>query len=125
MMDNLHLQPTDKSPEIMMTRDGMIMIRGRGFILNSAELSQEVFDWIDNYILNPNEITCIVLSFEYLNSFTTIAIINILKKLRSILDTDKKLVVKWTCEDGDQDILERGEHISAAVNIPFEFIINK
>ena len=123
-MDNLHFQPTDKTPEIIMTNDGMIMLKGRGFILNNTELSQKVFEWIDDYILNPNDITCTVLSFEYLNSFTTIAIINILKKLRSLLDIDKKLVVKWAYEDGDQDILERGEHISAAVDIPFEFIMN-
>ena len=34
----------------------------------------------------------------------------------------KKAVIRWYYEEDDEDILERGEYISAAFNIPVEFI---
>ena len=34
----------------------------------------------------------------------------------------KKFVIKWYYEEDDDDILERGEYIASAINIPIEFI---
>ena len=34
----------------------------------------------------------------------------------------KKVVIRWYYEEDDDDILERGEYISSAFNIPIEFI---
>jgi hypothetical protein len=121
-MEEIRFLPTEKSPEVKLSPDGIIMIKGRGFILGNSEIPQKVSDWIDNYIDDPDEHTCVILSFEYINSFTTVTIISILRKLLKVITMNKKLVVQWYYEEGDHDILERGEHISSTVNIPFEFI---
>lgn len=115
--------PTDKSPEVFLSSDGIIIIKGRVFVLGSSEIPLKTTEWIDLYVNDPCELTCVILAFEYINSFTTIILIRLLKKLVQVISHNKKLVVKWYYEDGDNDILERGEHISAAVNIPFEFIM--
>jgi len=45
-----------------------------------------------------------------------------LRKLITVLELNKNLKVKWYYEEGDNDILERGENISLALKFPFEFI---
>lgn len=121
-MEEIRFLPTDKSPEVILSPDGLIMIKGRGFILGNSEIPQKISDWIDSYISDPDELTCIILSFEYINSFTTVTIVALLRKLTGVIHMNKKLLIQWYYEDGDNDILERGEHISSTVNIPFEFI---
>jgi hypothetical protein len=36
---------------------------------------------------------------------------------------NKKYSINWYYEEGDEDILEKGEDISSALNIPFNFIM--
>jgi hypothetical protein len=36
---------------------------------------------------------------------------------------NKKYSVNWYYEEGDEDILEKGEDISSALDIPFNFIM--
>jgi hypothetical protein len=122
-MKEIRYLPSDKSPEVLLSPDGIIIIKGRGFMLNNSELPQKISDWIDEYVTSPDDSTHVILAFEYLNSFTTIILIGFLRKLTTVLELNKNLKVKWYYEEGDNDILERGEHISATVKIPFEFLM--
>ena len=83
----------------------------------------EMKNWIDEYLSNPAEITYVFIAFEYLNSFSTTILVSILKKISQVILQLKKLVIKWYYEEGDEDILERGEYISSNYNIPIEFIM--
>jgi hypothetical protein len=48
--------------------------------------------------------------------------ISILKKITYIRLKNKKFIVNWYYEEGDEDILEQGEYISSVLDIPFNFI---
>jgi len=124
-MEEIRYLPSDKSPEVILSPDGIVIIRGRGFMLNNSEIPKRISDWIDGYVENPDDSTNVILAFEYLNSYTTIILVGLLRKLTAVLELDKKLKVKWYYEEGDNDILERGEHISATVKIPFEFLMTE
>jgi hypothetical protein len=118
----IHLLPTDKSPEVYLSPSGIILIKGRGLMQNNSDLIQKITEWISEYLPYADELTCVILAFEYLNSFTTVNLISILRELTQLHTTNKKFIVKWYYEEGDHDILERGEHISTVVDIPFQFI---
>jgi hypothetical protein len=75
-------------------------------------------------IYNPAEITYVIIGFEYLNSFSTLILINILKKLSRGIRQSEKLVKRWCYEEDDEDILDRVKYISSIINIPIEFILN-
>ena len=79
--------------------------------------------WIDAYILNPAESTEVIIALEYLNSCNSIILASVLKKLSLVTQQSKKLVIRWYVEEEDDDLLERGQYISATLNIPIEFII--
>jgi hypothetical protein len=79
--------------------------------------------WIDGYLLNPAESTKVIIALEYLNSFNSIILASVLKKLSLVNQQSKKLVVQWYIEEDDDDLLERGKFISETINIPIEFIM--
>jgi hypothetical protein len=41
-------------------------------------------------------------------------LVSILRKLSQVNQQRKKFTIRWYFEDGDDDILERGEYISSA-----------
>jgi len=123
MLCELHILPTDNTPEFIFRPDGMIKIRGRGLFGNRTETTDQLGNWIDEYITNPAEITYVILAFEYLNSFSTTLLVSMLRKFSQVLIQSGKLVVQWYYEEDDEDILERGEYISSTFNIPIIFIL--
>lgn len=122
---SLHIERTEKTPEIDLNPEGIITIRGRGLVLTGSYTYDCALNWIDEYISYPAEITYVNLSFEYLNSFTTALIVTMLKTLVQVDRQSKKLVVTWYYEQDDEDIVERGEFLSSSLNIPFIFIKTK
>jgi hypothetical protein len=100
----------------------MIKIIGRGLIGNKSEVTEQIGIWIDEYVTKPAEITYVIISFEYLNSFCTTILVSMLRKLSQVLLQSGKLVIQWYYEEDDEDILERGEYISSSFDIPITFI---
>ena len=123
VLEEVHILPTDKTPEILLDPNGNIKFKGRGLIVNNTEVPEEILNWIDEYLTNPAEITNVNIAFEYLNSFSTTILVTILKKLAQVDQQSKKLIIKWYYEGDDEDILERGEYVLSAINIPIEFIL--
>jgi hypothetical protein len=119
----LHILPTDNTPEFLFNPDGMIKIRGRGLFGNNTEATEQLGMWIDKYVTNPAEITYVILAFEYLNSFSTTLLVSMLRKFSKVLIQSGKLVVQWYYEEDDEDMLERGEYISSTFDIPIIFIL--
>lgn len=104
-------------------KEGLIIIRGRGLIVNKVDFFDQVSEWINSYIKNPPELTRVILAFEYLNSFSTSFIVAILKTLRFVLkDNEMRLSITWYLEEDDEDIMERGLHLSHVTDLPMKFI---
>ena len=72
----------------------MIKIRGRGLFQNKTEVIEQIMNWIDEYLRNPTEITYVIISFEYLNSFSTTILVSILRKLSQVILQSGKLVIQ-------------------------------
>jgi hypothetical protein len=119
----IHILPTCNIPEFLFSPEGIIKIKGRGLFGNNTDVTEQILNWIDEYLKNPAEITYVIFAFEYLNSSSTIIIVSILRKLSQVILQSEKLVIQWYFEDDDEDILERGEYISLTLDIPIEFIM--
>jgi hypothetical protein len=121
-IDAVHILPTNNTPEVLLSPDGIIKIRGRAIDESRAKYSEPILAWIDSYLQNPAKITEVTIALEYLNSYNSIILASILKKLSLVNQQSKNLVVKWYIEEDDDDLLERGEYTSSSLNIPIEFI---
>ena len=123
IIDNVHILPSDKTPEVFLNPEGTITIKGRGLTVNKNEVPDQILSWIDLYLKNPADVTYVIIAFEYLNSYSTATLFSILRRISHVILQSKKLTIKWYYEEDDEDILERGEYIASALKIPFEFLI--
>jgi hypothetical protein len=120
-MKELKIPSTKNSPEIVLTPDGAIKIRGRSIHENSIDFFKPVMEWLNEYVKEPADVTCIDINLEYFNSASAKIIVNLLQKISYVQLKNKKFIINWYYEEGDEDILERGEYFSSVLKIPFNF----
>lgn len=120
----VHILPTNKTPEIILKPVGVIKITGRAIDESRSVFSDQIMGWIDDYLLNPAKSTELRIDLEYLNSYNSIVLASVIRKLALLSQQSKTLVIKWYIDEDDDDLLERGKYISSTFNIPIEFIMN-
>jgi hypothetical protein len=121
-LNEVHILPTKTTPEIFLNPKGIIKIKGRAIDESRDKAPEQMTTWIDAYVLNPPQLTEVIIALEFLNSFNTLVLTSTLKKISQVIRLGKKIAIRWYYEEDDVDIFERGEYISATVNIPTEFI---
>jgi hypothetical protein len=117
------IQPTKSTPEISLNPNGMIRIKGRSMIGNIIDFGRQVDDWIEKYLDNPADLTCVDFYLEYLNTNNLKFYISLLQKIETVKMKNKKLMVNWYYEEGDEDMIEKGEYISSVLDAPYNFIM--
>ncbi|MGB8490394.1 MAG: DUF1987 domain-containing protein [Bacteroidales bacterium] len=122
-MEGLKIEATKNSPEVMLDPEGFIRIKGRSIHENILNFFLPVQDWIKEYINLPAEVTCVDITLEYFNSASAKLMIQILQRISRVKLKNKKFIVNWYYEEGDEDILERGQYFSSVLNMPFNFIL--
>jgi hypothetical protein len=123
VINEVHILPTKTTPDILLNPKGIIKIKGRAIDESRDKAPEQVTNWIDAYLLNPAELTKVIIALEFLNSFNTLVLTSTLKKISQVLQQRKKLFIHWYYEEDDVDIFERGEYISSTINVPIDFII--
>jgi hypothetical protein len=121
-MKELKISPTKHSPEILLNPDGIIKIRGRSIHENVTDFFAPVEKWITRYIEVPADITCVDITLEYFNSASAKVFIHLLQLVTYVTLKHKKFIFNWYYEDGDEDILERGEYFASVLDVPINFI---
>jgi hypothetical protein len=121
-MEELKILPTKNTPEIILKPDGVIKIKGRSISENATDFYYPVIDWVSRYIKKPADVTCVDMSLEYFNSASAKVLIHLLQKVTYVSLKNKKFVFNWYFEDGDEDILERGQFFSSVLDVKFNFI---
>lgn len=112
---------TKNTPEVILDPEGTIEFTGRLIPENAEEFFHPIMEWINDYSLNPADITTIEIHLEYINSAGT-------KYLMSMIDNihgnakEGKVVINWYYEEADQDMLDKGTILSMNLNVPFNFI---
>lgn len=124
-IDPVHILPSSSTPEVRMDPVGKIHISGRAIDESRTKYSEQMMSWVDSYMMDPADKTELIIALEYMNSFNTIFLSSIIRKLAKVNDSMKKLEIKWYIEPDDDDLLERAEHISATFNVPINFILTE
>jgi hypothetical protein len=121
-MEELRIAPTKNTPEVFLSPEGIIRIKGRSIHENVTDFFEPIEDWISSYITFPADITSVDMNLEYFNSASAKVIIHILQKITYVTLKHKKFIFNWYYEDGDDDILERGEYFASVLDVRFNFI---
>jgi hypothetical protein len=121
-MEELRISPTKNTPEIILNPEGIIKIRGRSIHENVTDFFAPVEAWVTRYIIYPADVTCVDMNLEYFNSASAKVFIHLLQKITYVTLKHKKFIFNWYYEDGDEDILERGEYFASVLDVQFNFI---
>ena len=73
-------------------------------------------------LLSPANVTSVDMALEYFNSASAKIFISLLQKITYVTLKHKKFIINWYYEDGDEDILERGEYFASILDVPVNFI---
>lgn len=118
------ISPTKNTPEVILDPKGLFKLTGRLISENPLEFFSAIEKWVNEYFVNPAEITRIEVSLEYINSAGTKYLLDIIHKITNIhLKKDKKrFIINWYYKDEDEDILEKGTFFSSVLKVPVNFI---
>lgn len=120
-MENLQIVSTKKTPEVEFNTNGRLRISGRSIPEDANKFYDQLFEWIYHYCQESIVETTFDISLEYFNSGSSKALLAILKALVDS-PSKKNITVNWYYEEGDDDILERGEYYESILCLNFNFI---
>jgi len=123
-MDELHIKPTKKTLQIDCT-PGSITLEGNSILSDPEKHFQPVRDWITHYVKNPNPVTQVHLRFEYIDTASVHSVLNLLKILKEIPDTENRVNINWFYDFDDPELLEVGEIIEGRLGIKFNYAENQ
>ena len=121
-MEDFIREQTNKTPGIIFRTDGYFKLTGRSIHENPEVFYEPLIEWVDEYKKHPLPETIVDISIEYFNSSSAKYVLSLLQNLTHIVQDDRKLTINWFYEEGDDDILERGQYYSSVLGIPFHFI---
>lgn len=120
-MEDIVREQSKKTPEVILKSDGYIRISGRSIHEDPDIFFDPLVRWVEAYIQNPRPVTTVNIVLEYFNSSSAKYILTMLQILSTIVEAGKELRINWYYEEGDDDILERGQYYSSVLGIPFHF----
>jgi hypothetical protein len=119
MKKQIKIDREKETPRVLLEIEtGKLEIEGRSFPAEGETFYKPILDAIPE--ITSKEIT-VRLEFEYANTATVREIVKLLKKVKA---TDKKVKVIFVYEEGDNDMEEFGEDLEEVTGLPFIYIIN-
>jgi len=121
-MQALIIEAREDSPGIKLDKENNLFeISGNSYADDPVPYYIPIFDWLDEYKKDPNEITSFEFKLNYINTASSKQIANILSILQEVMDKTT-LKVKWYYHKDDEDMYDEGLALNNNLKIDFEFI---
>jgi hypothetical protein len=121
-MELVSLESTKRTPSVLLDPSGRIRIGGRSIPEDASKFYDNILNWVLDYCHTPSDSTVVDIELEYFNSGSAKFVMQILRELSELLVEGRDLKVNWYYEEGDDDILERGEYYSSILDLEINFI---
>ncbi|PKP22962.1 MAG: nuclear pore complex subunit [Bacteroidetes bacterium HGW-Bacteroidetes-21] len=122
-MKTLTIEGTPKTPMVKFEAEtGKIEIKGRSIPENSIEFYKPLVEWLEEYGAAPQKLTDVHVQLEYFNTSSSKCILDVFKKLETIVKAGHEVIINWYYEEDDEDMLEAGEDYQSIVKVPFKMI---
>jgi hypothetical protein len=121
-MKPLFIEGKEDTPEINFDKEqGIFDITGRSLPEDIVRFYTPIYDWLQDYINNPNDVTIVNMKIDYFNSASHKAINEILEILTDLLKTGKKITINWHYLEDDDDMHESGLDFEELTGLNFEY----
>ena len=129
---NLKIEATEFTPEISLNLDGYLLFSGVSRPEDVTTFYETPIKWITSYkndYLSKSEIKYkitkihLVFKMTYFNSSSSKSILVFLSIIKQIEALGIEVIVDWHYEEADDQMLEDGQDLSDAIEIPFSYIV--
>jgi len=125
----LKIYPNQKTPMVVLDPNtGHMLFEGNCNPENVIDFMQPVERWIDDCLNNIGYIAdelVVDFRFRYYNTASYKYFLRLLKKIKTLIDANKRITFLWYYENDDEDGKEAGEDLFELAEIPdddFELI---
>lgn len=132
-LKRIRIEATEFTPEISLNEDGNLCFCGVSRPEDVTTFYETPINWIktfnDDYI-NKSEVKYkisqihLVFKMTYFNSSSSKSILVFLSIIKQIEAKGIKIIIDWHYNEADDQMLEDGQDLSDAVEIPFKYIID-
>jgi hypothetical protein len=120
-MEGIFKESTLKTPEINFDPDkGLLELTGRSTPENIDTVYMPLINWLKEYIKKPQDNTTFNFKFEYFNSSTAKAVVQMLQVLKDLYESEKTVEINWYYYD--EDLLEYGVDFQEVLGMNFNCI---
>jgi hypothetical protein len=122
-MERFIIKETAKTPSINFDPErGLFEIKGKSIPENSMGFYAPLLDYLEGYSSKPADRTILNVKFEFFNTSSSNRIHAMFKKFEKLYQDDSEVLIRWFCENGDENMLDAGEDFKAILRVPFEII---
>lgn len=122
-MEKLVLKETSKTPSVNFDPErGYFEIRGKSIPENSISFYTPLLNYLEGYSTNPADRTILNVKFEFFNTSSSNRIHMMFKKFEKLYMNNREVLIRWYCENGDENMLDAGEDFKAILQVPFEIV---
>lgn len=115
-MKNLHIEATKQTPQVdFNAQEGIFKISGKSYPENVNSCYEPLFQYIEEYITNPQANTKLEFTWLYYSTSTNKMIIRLIMLLKS---ANTKLEIGWYYNEGFDMIMEKGKEIGEILELP-------
>ena len=122
-MENLIHEGNRDLPSVFCNAEkGLIEIKGISISENPREeVYETIFSWLDRYSKTPKSVTEVNIHLHYFNTISSVCLINMFKRFRSIQDSTENasVVINWFYEEDDEDMVDVIDAFEENLGIPF------
>ncbi|WP_066633328.1 SiaC family regulatory phosphoprotein [Labilibacter marinus] len=122
MLKKLHLKSlTHKGEIIADANNGKIEVKGT-FTYDQKDLFAELDAWMDRYFEDPQELTQVFFSVDYVPKSTSKQILNLISKINNSYSGRDKIEIFWHYTSDDEDFQKAGEDFQFFAKVPFQLV---
>ncbi len=122
-MEKIDIKETSKTPSVSFDPErGMFEMRGKSIPENSNSFYGPLLQYVEKYGSKPAERTVLNVRFEFFNTSSSNRIHALFKRFERIYLADSDVLIRWYCENGDDNMRDAGRDFKAILQVPFEIV---
>ncbi len=121
-MENLIINKTNETPYIDFKTNGELLIEGISLPENVYVFFGKLDAWLEGFKINLPPIINLTFDIEYLNTASSVAVLNFLRKLVDYSTNKSKVNIVWRYLKDDDDMLDEGDKLQSLTKFKFEFL---
>jgi hypothetical protein len=122
-MEKIEIKETSKTPSVNFDPErGLFEMRGKSIPENSNSFYGPLLQFVEKYGSKPAERTVLNVRFEFFNTSSSNRIHALFKRFERIYLSDRDVLIRWYCENGDDNMHDAGKDFKAILQVPFEIV---